>query len=192
DGKYIAEMDSLDQNVSSLIVSSVTYNKPDVTLEVGVLGGEFSGTLSGDDQQIVGTWTQNGSSFPLTVQRSDPAVEREAAAAKEVGKDYSYSSPNDLTGHWHGTLELQGMKLRLALHVAKMPDGTLSATLDSLDQGANGIPATTVRFTAPDAHLEWQSIAGTYDCKVQNDKLVGSWQQLGKPIPLNFDRGATP
>ncbi len=181
-------MDSLDQNVSDLVISSVTYNKPGVQMEVGELGGGFSGTLSDDDKQIAGKWTQNGVSYPLTIQRSDPAVEREAAAAKDAGKDYSYSSPNDLTGHWQGTLELKGMKLRLALHVAKMLDGTLSATLDSLDQGANGIPATTVRFTAPDAHLEWKSIAGTFDGKVQNDKLAGTWQQVGKPIPLSFER----
>jgi RNA polymerase sigma factor (sigma-70 family) len=192
DGKYIAELDSIDQNASGIVVSSVTYDKPDVQMDVGELGGGFEGTVSSDDAQIAGTWKQNGVSYPLTVRRSDPAVEREAAAAKETGKDYSYASPDDLTGHWLGTLDFKGMKLRLALHVAKMPDGTLSATLDSLDQGANGIPASLVSFNAPDAHLEWNTISGVFEGKVKNDKITGTWTQLGRPIPLVLERTTAP
>ena len=192
DGKYVAELDSPDQNANGIVVSSVTYDKPDVQLEVGGLGGGFAGTVSSDDAEIAGAWKQHGRSYPLTVRRSDPAVEREAAAAKEIGKDYSYASPDDLTGHWLGALEFKGMKLRLALHVAKMPDGALSATLDSLDQGANGIPATLVRFTAPDAHLEWSTISGVFEGKVKDNKITGAWTQLGKPIPLVLERNTAP
>jgi len=191
-GKYVAELDSIDQNVSGLVVSSLTYDKPDVQMQVGAIGGTFKGTLAGDDTQIAGTWMQAGKSYSLTIKRSDPAVEAEAAAAKEVGKDYSNASPDDLVGHWRGALEFKGMKLRLALHVAKKPDGTLSSTLDSVDQGANGIPATEVRFTAPDAHLEWATIHGVFEGKVKDDKLTGTWTQVGKPIPLTFERTATP
>jgi hypothetical protein len=44
----------------------------------------------------------------------------------------------DLTGDWHGTLEISGMQLRLVLHITET-DGQYTTTMDSPDQGANGI-----------------------------------------------------
>jgi hypothetical protein len=82
------------------------------------------------------------------------------------------------------------MKLHLALHVARLPDGKLSGSLDSIDQGANDIPANTVRFTAPDAHLEWKTIGGIFDGKLQNGKISGKWRQGGQTFPLVFARSA--
>jgi hypothetical protein len=50
----------------------------------------------------------------------------------------------DITGDWQGTLSAGGAELHLVLHVTKGSDGTLHATLDSLDQGANGIPVSSI------------------------------------------------
>ena len=47
-------------------------------------------------------------------------------------------------GDWRGTLKPGSAELRLVLHIAQGDDGNLKATLDSIDQGANGI--------APDAY----------------------------------------
>jgi hypothetical protein len=126
--------------------------------------------------------------LPLTITRTDPKAETAQAAAQEPDKDYSHASPNELTGHWKGALDVQGMKLHLALHVARLPNGDLSGTLDSIDQGAKSIPANTVRFTAPNAHLEWQTIGGTYDGKLQNGRISGKWRQGGQTFPLVFAR----
>ena len=41
-----------------------------------------------------------------------------------------------IEGNWLGTLEFSGTKLRLGLKVSKAADGTFTAKLDSLDQGA--------------------------------------------------------
>ncbi len=41
----------------------------------------------------------------------------------------------EIGGDWHGTLDIQGTKLRLVLHIEQQSDG-LTATLDSPDQGA--------------------------------------------------------
>jgi len=49
------------------------------------------------------------------------------------------SFAQDVTGDWNGTLHANGAELRLVLHISKNPDGGLKATLDSVDQGANGI-----------------------------------------------------
>jgi hypothetical protein len=54
------------------------------------------------------------------------------------------ASAQDIAGDWQGTLSANGAELRLALHITKSTDGTLKATLDSVDQGANGIPVSSI------------------------------------------------
>jgi len=43
------------------------------------------------------------------------------------------SLAQDIAGDWNGTLNVNGAELRLVLHIAKTPDGTLKSTLDSVD-----------------------------------------------------------
>jgi len=49
----------------------------------------------------------------------------------------------DITGQWNGVLSVQGVNLRLVLHVNKTGDGYTS-TMDSPDQGAKGMPLSLV------------------------------------------------
>ncbi len=50
----------------------------------------------------------------------------------------------NIAGDWQGTLKAGPAELRLVLHIAKNADGSFKATLDSVDQGANGIPVTSI------------------------------------------------
>ena len=50
----------------------------------------------------------------------------------------------DIVADWQGVLKAGGGELRLVLHVAKGEGGGLRATLDSVDQGANGIPVSSI------------------------------------------------
>jgi hypothetical protein len=161
-----------------------------VHVEIGAVGGVFDGELADDGKEIKGSWSQAGQTLPLTIKRTDPRADRAKSAAEAAKIDYSNSNPDDLTGHWKGTLNVQGIKLHLALHVGKLPDGSLAGSLDSLDQGANGIPANAVSFNTPTAHLEWQTIAGKFDGKIQDGKLSGTWRQGGQSFPLMFVRSA--
>ncbi|MCP5062335.1 MAG: alpha/beta hydrolase, partial [Ignavibacteriae bacterium] len=47
----------------------------------------------------------------------------------------------DITGDWYGVLDIQGQKLRIVFHIVEN-DGSLTATMDSPDQGAKGIPVS--------------------------------------------------
>ena len=49
-------------------------------------------------------------------------------------------TPPDLRGFWEGAIEVQNAKLRLVVKVDQAPDGTYTATMDSVDQGAKDIP----------------------------------------------------
>src|ERR1700734_544900 len=95
----------------------------------------------------------------------------------------------DISGDWKGALEAGGATLHLVLHVIKAPDGTYSATLDSVDQGANGIPATSITLKVSQLRLDVTVVHGTYDGIVSPDgKLIsGTWTQ-GKPFPAELKR----
>jgi hypothetical protein len=93
-----------------------------------------------------------------------------------------------LEGDWKGTLQIQQTRLRVVLHIVKQADGSLSATLDSIDQGAKDIPANAIQFTPPNVKIQWQGIGSIFDGTLENGKLSGTWQQGAVKIPLVFER----
>ncbi|HUX45659.1 MAG TPA: alpha/beta fold hydrolase [Terracidiphilus sp.] len=98
-----------------------------------------------------------------------------------------------LAGDWHGTLDAGGTQLHLILHIAAASNGTLSATLDSVDQGALGIPVSTIALKGSSLNLTVDAVHGTYEGTVNaaNSEITGTWSQ-GMALPLNFHRGVAP
>src|SRR5580658_4319929 len=107
---------------------------------------------------------------------------------------HAQAGTQDLAGDWQGTLSAGGQQLRLVLHITKAPDGSLKATLDSIDQpGANGIPVSSIALKDSKLSLEVAMVHGTYEGKVAADgKIIsGTWTQA-QPLPLEFKRADTP
>ncbi|MGO8757824.1 MAG: alpha/beta hydrolase family protein [Terracidiphilus sp.] len=101
---------------------------------------------------------------------------------------------SQIVGDWQGTLSAGGAQLRLALHISAAKDGTLTATLDSLDQGAIGIPVSSIELRETQLTLGIPAVGGTYTGTVNRDatEIDGTWSQ-GQPLTLNFKRApATP
>lgn len=99
----------------------------------------------------------------------------------------------NVVGDWHGTLKAGATELRLVLHISKSDNGGLNATLDSVDQGANGIPVTSTTLEDSKLKLVVDAVHGTYEGKVNADAtaITGTWTQ-GQPLPLEFQRGPLP
>jgi len=95
----------------------------------------------------------------------------------------------DISGDWQGTLSAGGAELRLVLHLTKSADGTFTATLDSVDQGTNGIPVNSVSLNDSKLSLGIDAVHGTYEGKVAADgkSISGTWSQ-GSALPLEFKR----
>jgi uncharacterized protein len=70
------------------------------------------------------------------------------------------SFAQDVTGDWNGKLNANGAELRLVLHITKNTDGTLKATLDSVDQGANGIPVSSATLKDSKLSLKVDAVSG--------------------------------
>jgi pimeloyl-ACP methyl ester carboxylesterase len=93
---------------------------------------------------------------------------------------------------WQGALEVGGIKLRLVLKITKNPDGTLKATLDSVDQGAMNLLVDTIIIENKTMRFTMKSIGGSYEGTLNEDKteVSGRWTQSGQSLPLVFKRVA--
>jgi hypothetical protein len=97
-------------------------------------------------------------------------------------------------GDWSGTLQTGGVKLRLLFKIRKTSEASLSATLDSLDQGAKDIPVENIIFKEDKLHLEVKLIRGIYEGTLDTagNKISGTWAQGAESTPLNLVRGIVP
>lgn len=94
-----------------------------------------------------------------------------------------------IVGDWAGNLKAGPAELRLVLHITAAKDGTLAGTLDSIDQGANGIPVSSITLKDSKLSLTVDAVHGTYEGTVNKDasEIAGTWSQ-GQPLELNFKR----
>lgn len=88
-------------------------------------------------------------------------------------------------GTWSGTLMGQ---LRLRLVISIPGGGKPAASLSSLDQGGDEMPASAVVITGDAIHMEFKGINGSYDGARAGDTIKGTWTQ-GQAMPLDFARG---
>jgi pimeloyl-ACP methyl ester carboxylesterase len=93
----------------------------------------------------------------------------------------------DITGDWNGILNVQGTQLTLIFHIQKADSG-YSATFDSPDQGAIGIPFSKAAFNEPNLKLEALNIGAVYEGELTADSLIGTWNQGGQSFPLNLSK----
>jgi len=176
DGNYKATMDSIDQGAKGIPVTSVSLKGAELKLAVDSIQGSYEGKYDGDNA-LAGTWWQSGQSLPLDFKRG--AVKTQHQPAK----------PSDIDGAWLGTLEAQAIKLRIVFHFTNTEDG-LTATMDSLDQGATGIPATAVKRDGASVKIEMKQIGGGFEGAINKDltAIEGTWSQLGSTSPLVLKR----
>jgi D-alanyl-D-alanine-carboxypeptidase/D-alanyl-D-alanine-endopeptidase len=104
------------------------------------------------------------------------------------------AAAQEAAGDWIGTLEAGGTRLRIAVHIEPAADGTLAGTLDSLDQGAFGLPLAGI--IAQGARLEFAvpAVAGSYTGEWDPATMGwrGSWRQGGAALPLALAPGGPP
>lgn len=93
-----------------------------------------------------------------------------------------------LTGSWSGKLKFGPMSLTLVLHL-EQADGYVTATFDSPDQGAKGIPAMKEFLSDDSLAVGVESLDMTYCAKLKEGKLDGTFTQRGHSLPLVMTKG---
>lgn len=95
----------------------------------------------------------------------------------------------DISGSWAGTLKIQNIALDLILNIQKTDTG-YTASMDSPDQGARGIPVSKISFEQGILQLAIPAIMMEYkgNLNAGGDKISGIFIQRGQSIPLDLER----
>src|SRR5579859_948999 len=179
-GEVRARLDSPDQSVYGMEATGVSQEAGTLRFEIGSVGATFEGKLGGDGRTIAGEWKQAGQGFPLVFHRQSGN-----AAGKKPGNAIS-----PLEGTWQGAFQNGNMRYRLQLHVTHDEEKKLSGTLDSLDQGANGLPMSKLSEQSGTVHFEIALVTGVYEGKMNaaHNAIAGTWSQNQDSVALEFKR----
>src|SRR5713101_8019227 len=180
DGSLKATIDSLDQGVYGIEVTSLIQNDSTLHFNVASVGASYEGRFAADHGTIEGNWTQGSAGLPLVFHR------QAAGSGAKKPSDAIASAE----GVWQGALEGNGMRLRLQLHVSHDDQKQLVAALDSPDQGVSGLPAIKVSQKEAGFHFEIPVVSGVYDGTLNAAKtaITGSWTQNNVEQKLDFQR----
>ena len=91
----------------------------------------------------------------------------------------------NINGTWSGELNAGLQKIKVVLNLSDDD----KCTLDSPDQGAFGIPATTNFVSADSVNVSVASLNASYGARLQNGELKGTFTQNGFKLPLSLKPG---
>lgn len=111
-------------------------------------------------------------------------------AAPTLAQKKPMPKPRPLpAGIYAGALDTGAVKLRIVLRLK--PNGaSMGGTLDSIDQGANGIPISGGGWKDDRLFIEVKALGGSWLGEVSKDgkTLTGVWGQGGSSLVLNLTR----
>ena len=94
-----------------------------------------------------------------------------------------------IEGDWYGIASVQGIELRISIHVKAVDNGYVS-TWDSPDKGAFNIPATTTTFNYPDFSFTHAGTGVKYTGQVNSSytEIKGNLVQQSLSLEIVFGR----
>lgn len=100
------------------------------------------------------------------------------------------SNAQSIEGDWYGKADVQGLELRINVHVKSDGQGGFSSTFDSPDQGAFSIPSTSTTFRFPDFTFTHDGAGFKYSGKVNPsyDQISGILSQGEQSLSIVFGR----
>ena len=196
DGSLTSTVDNLDESILGIKVKNLQWKGSDITFSVDDtlevngqqvnIRGSFTGKLSADQAEVTGTWTQTA---PQEDGPDPIDLKRQAAPNATAATAAQPAAPAKVAGDWEGALDTGAGQLRLVLHLTPGAGGAWAATLDSVDQGAMGIPVSSVTLKGGKLNLAVDAVHGEYEGTVNADAsaIEGTWTQ-GVSLALNFRR----
>ena len=95
----------------------------------------------------------------------------------------------NITGTWQGALKVPNRELRTVVKIS-MGDDALKALFYSIDQGGQGLPASSVTLQGSTVKIAIAGIGGQFEGKLSADgnTIAGTWTQGPNPLPLTLTR----
>jgi hypothetical protein len=179
-GLWIGTINLPVAGLADLPLANVVVEGLNVSFVIPGAPGEpaFKGTISEGGNTLSGTITQSKGTAPFSAKRAGPA--------KVVLPPKSSIISPDLEGTWEGALAAANRTLRVVLHVARAADGTGSATLDSPDQNAKGLPVNSIKQDGQKFSFDSKLIGATYYADLNQDhtEMNGKLSQRGRDVGL--------
>ena len=178
-GQVRAKLDSPEQGVYGMDATAASYELGNLHIELSSVNASFDGKLGSDGRTITGNWKQGKAEIPLVLRRSASAKGRMPANA---------ISP--LEGTWQGAFQNGIQRFRLQLHITHDEAKKLTGTMDSLDQGANGLPMSKLSESNGSVHFEIKIVYGLYEgtLNAARNTIIGKWSQDQDSVALEFKR----
>ena len=120
----------------------------------------------------------------LTVSRPQSSV-----SAPEPPATSAETVSEVLEGPWSGKISVGQTELTLVFNFAVSDDGSISVTLDSPDQGAEGIEAECDAAALPMLRVNIPSLLASYSGILYGGNIVGTFSQGGLSLPLTLTEG---
>ena len=98
-----------------------------------------------------------------------------------------------ISGSWMGKLAAGAISLRVVFNISLAGQDSLTATLDSPDQGVKDIKIGPVTFDGRNLNIKAPILLGEYTGILKNDTIFeGTWSQAGKSSELDLTRLKSP
>jgi CubicO group peptidase (beta-lactamase class C family) len=175
---YEGTMDDVTLGMRGLTLKGIEASGERLAFDVPAARARYEATWNATDRQWIGLWKGPGSEqgLPLRLARG-----LAPPAPVVMGLD----------GDWQGALNVgpAGL-LRLVFHVRTRPDGTF-VTLDSLDQGTSGAPASAIRRTGDQVEIDFPLLKAQVAGRLSQDggSIQGEFTQGPALFPLALKRG---
>jgi hypothetical protein len=175
------------QHLKGLPLAEVSVVGSAITFQIkgGTPGDRaFKGTLSTDSATISGDFSSRQvGTVPFKVTRTGDARVEATPASAAIGKE--------LEGQWTGTLDVNGMQVRLALTTSNQADGTATGALVNVDEGLE-LPISAIVQKASTVTFEVRAIGGAYSGTLNSDatELIGAFSQGSQTAPMTFRRAS--
>lgn len=183
-GALTATLDSPAQGANGLACTNVKLDGASLSFDIPSVAGNYAGTVKADGKTIGGTWTQTvqGQQHSAPLDFAFAGTAAQAAAAQAAVK------PSPIDGNWAGALNAGGQTLHVVFHFKAGADGIL-CSMDSIDQGANGIPCGDVKVDGKKVSLTVRAANGAYAGTLRSDgnHIDGTWTQ-GSPLELDLTK----
>jgi pimeloyl-ACP methyl ester carboxylesterase len=106
---------------------------------------------------------------------------------------YGQIENGQVSGYWLGTLDAGATSLRLAFNISRASEDVFTATMDSPDQGATGIPTGDVMVDGDSIRIEVPYVRGYYlGVFTSAATIQGSWHQSGVSFALDLEKQDSP
>jgi len=170
--RYLAFMDSPDQGAANIPIGEMAIAGDTLTFAITAGNASYSGDIGVDG--ISGTWTQAGSSNPLTLQRG----------AYIANADVPAATRERLSGIWRGTVN----STELIFQFADSGAAGFSATIAIPSLGAGPMPLSDISLEDNALSFTVSRIQANFAGTLDDGHISGDWTRSGNTNSLSLDR----